>query len=126
MKSRIFPLTVISLFTLISFVALQTLRSTQAAFVSTSQNPAQDRAGERSLNRVPLQDLLTRGLHRHRPTLQKLQIASGSGPRNYGRIFPIKELGMDCRITHRATQHSDRKSFSGTRDITGEKNRDHI
>jgi hypothetical protein len=33
------------LFTLISFVALQTLRSTQAAFASTSQNPAQDRAG---------------------------------------------------------------------------------
>jgi hypothetical protein len=46
MKSRIFPLTVVSLFTLISFVALQTLRSTQAAFASTSQNPVQDRVGE--------------------------------------------------------------------------------
>jgi hypothetical protein len=54
MKSRIFPLTVISLFTLISFVAPQTLRSTQAAFASTSQNQVQDRAGEKVPESCPV------------------------------------------------------------------------
>jgi len=54
MKSRVFPLTVISLFTLISFVTLQTLRSTQATFASTSQNPVQDRADEKVPESCPV------------------------------------------------------------------------
>ena len=46
MKSRIFPLTIFSLLTPISFAALQTPRSTQAAFASTSQHPLEDRVGK--------------------------------------------------------------------------------
>jgi hypothetical protein len=42
MRSRVFPLAIISLFTPICFVALQTSRSTQAAFASASQQQ-QDR-----------------------------------------------------------------------------------
>src|SRR5690349_506099 len=37
MRSRVFPLAIISLFTSICFVALQTLHSTQAALASASQ-----------------------------------------------------------------------------------------
>ena len=47
MKNRVFPLTIISLFTLISFVAaLQTPHSAQVAFASMSQDPQDSVAKE--------------------------------------------------------------------------------
>jgi hypothetical protein len=54
MKRRIFPLTIISLLTPISFAAAQTPRSTQAAAASTSQHPLQDRAGKGAPESCPV------------------------------------------------------------------------
>jgi hypothetical protein len=53
MRSRVFPLVIISLFTPICFVALQTPHSTQAAFASASQQP-QDRVRQEASEACPV------------------------------------------------------------------------
>jgi hypothetical protein len=54
MKTRISPLTVISLFALISLAVLKIPRLTQAAFASTSQKLVQDRVGEGAPESCPV------------------------------------------------------------------------
>ena len=59
MKNRVFPLTILSLLTAISFAAVQTPRSSRTALASTSQSPLQNTVREQLPESCPVTKPLT-------------------------------------------------------------------